>query len=74
MGLLDFLLGGEDPLLMAVEIMTAVFLILTASATTAVETGWTGKMSAPAATKVKDSSIRIMMRMESGKSQNIRYF
>ena len=66
MGLLDFLLGAMIPLLVVVVIGTAVCLIRTGSATMAVATGWTGKMSAQAVTKVTDLSIRIMMRMESG--------
>ena len=49
-----------------VVITTAAYLIQTDFATTAAATGWTGKMSVQAATKVTDLSIRITMRMENG--------
>ncbi len=57
-----------------VMIMTAAYLIQTDFATMAAATGWTGKMSAQAVTKVTDLNIRITMRMESGNKINTIMF
>ena len=65
MGLLDFLLGGDDSSSNGGRDWDSSVLIRTGSATMTVATGWTGKMSAQAATKVTDFNIRTMMEMDS---------
>lgn len=53
------------PLLLVVVTGTAACLIHTCSATMAVTTGWTGKISVHKVTRVTELNIRIMMRMAS---------
>ena len=57
-----------------VAIMTTAYLTQTDSATMAAATGLTGKMSAQATTEVTDSSIRTLMKMESGNKINTIMF
>ena len=66
MGLLDFLLG-DDSSSNKGRIMTAAYSTQTDSAIMVVVTRSTGKTSALANTKVTDSNILTLMRVESGR-------
>ena len=66
MGLLDFLLGGDDSSSDAGRDWDSSVFDSDRFATMAAATGWIGKMSAQEGTMATDLSIRIMMRMESG--------